>query len=181
MYPSTSSRETSGLSGKQTNCFRRDHTLSVCCFTDKHLICYCWRPWNFYWRNGIVSEWTLMENWDSNMLKQVLAWPFRSGDWHITWSQTKQLVHSFISTFCMVRSCLQYKASVVQWRITLWIHQIKQYPMDIVVCFTNAYPRCIEDITQRREDSSSRKSNLGTRAASEQNILLNTRKQHSYL
>ena len=53
--------------------------------------------------------------------------------------------------------------------------------MDTVVCFTNAYPRCIEDITQRREDSSSRKSNLGTRAAREQNILLNTRKQHSYL
>ena len=28
MFPSTSSRETSGLSGKQ-NCFPRDHTLSV--------------------------------------------------------------------------------------------------------------------------------------------------------
>ena len=30
MFPSTSSRETSGLSGKQ-NCFPRDHTLSVYC------------------------------------------------------------------------------------------------------------------------------------------------------
>ena len=30
MFPSTSSRETSGLSGKQ-NCFPRDYTLSVYC------------------------------------------------------------------------------------------------------------------------------------------------------
>ena len=29
MFSSTSSRETSGLSGKKTNCFPRDHTLSV--------------------------------------------------------------------------------------------------------------------------------------------------------
>ena len=34
MFPSTSSRETSGLSGKKkTNCFHRDHTLSVHCFS----------------------------------------------------------------------------------------------------------------------------------------------------
>ena len=31
MFSSTSSRETSGLSGKQINCFPRDHTLSVYC------------------------------------------------------------------------------------------------------------------------------------------------------
>ena len=29
MFPSTSSRETSGLLGNKTNCFPRDHTLSV--------------------------------------------------------------------------------------------------------------------------------------------------------
>ena len=59
MFPSISSRETSGLLGKQ-NCFPRDHKLSVYCLITIHVFvhrCRCYHQW---WRSIKVSWASMM-------------------------------------------------------------------------------------------------------------------------